>query len=65
MDVGDKIIYINNIAFMGKKDLLKRPMGIINTISDLYVRCKWILKDGRSFEWSVPIKNVKLLEENK
>jgi len=72
MEIGDKVLYIHNDPFQGRKDL-NGAHGIIqfaNTTYEIgdgligYYNCKWVSKNGKIFEWGVPIRDVRKLKRS-
>jgi hypothetical protein len=64
LNIGDKVVYINNMAYDENEQLLKRPIGIVRGIFSDCVVCNWVSKLD-SFYWCVPISYVRLYRENK
>jgi hypothetical protein len=66
LKVGDKVIYINNIAHDGNEYLLKRPSGVVRKVwlssytHTNMVSCQWDIPDNNFNYWNVPVSYVKL-----
>jgi heat shock protein HspQ len=72
MEIGDNVLYIYNIPFQGRKNL-NGARGIIVDIDTTYMLpggsvgycvCTWKPKKGESFEWAVPLRDVRLLKSS-
>jgi hypothetical protein len=66
MEIGDVVIYVHNIPFDDNYNLLKRPTGVIRRFFisgrgyGKIAVCVWTLPSGGTFEWNVPITQIKI-----
>ena len=64
MQIGDKVLYIHNVTFQDKSNLIGAT-GIITNSDRLYYECKWTPRNPEKykFSWWVPKGWVRLLKE--